>query len=183
MHGTIDGTVKYNRGFCAPFGIPLIMLDGSRMLNEQALAVGVSNPFYTWYGQDHVPYAGSTLYMDSTIKFVRDFLIANLGCSNPALIPPNAPAQTATLYPYTTCTTNVTMNCSMVGINELSNYSIISEVYPNPAENEITIVFQNSTTKHFVTLFDLAGKLILTDVTGLPVFNIKNNNSLAGLYF
>ena len=36
LHGTIDGTVKYNRGFAAPLGIQLILLDGSRMLKEQS---------------------------------------------------------------------------------------------------------------------------------------------------
>ena len=46
-----DGTVKYNRGVVNP-GIPLILLDGSRMLKEQANAIGLNNPFYTWYGQD-----------------------------------------------------------------------------------------------------------------------------------
>ena len=40
MHGTNDGTVKYNRGIVNP-GTPLMYLDGSRMLHERACAVGV----------------------------------------------------------------------------------------------------------------------------------------------
>ena len=185
MHGTIDGTVKYNRGFAAPLGIQLILLDGSRMLKEQANAIGVSNPFYTWYGKDHVPYASSTVYMDSTVKFVRDFLISNLGCTDAPLITPNTPAQTATLYAYTTCTTNVVLNCSnsTVGINELTHNSVISEVYPNPSENDMTIVFENSNTTHKVELYDVTGKVIFTSNTEDSNFKIGKNNTAAGLYF
>lgn len=188
MHGTIDGTVKYNRGFAAPLGIQLILLDGSRMLKEHANAIGVPNSFYTWYGKDHVPYAGTSAtaisYMDSTVKFVRDFLISNLGCTDAPLIAPNTPAQTATLYAYTTCTTNVVLNCnSTVGINELTHNSVISEVYPNPSENDMTIVFENSNTTHKIELYDVTGKVIFTSNTEDSNFKIGKNNTAAGLYF
>ena len=189
LHGTIDGTVKYNRGFAAPLGIQLILLDGSRMLNAQANAIGVSNPFYTWYGKDHVPYAGSTAsnlaYMDTTVKFVRDFLVANLGCTDPALIAPNTPAQTATLYSYTTCTTNVAMTCAspgVVGLNENSNNSIIA-VYPNPTDNEFTISFSSNNTTHQIELFDVTGKIIFKDSTDQSQFKMKKNEMASGLYF
>lgn len=183
MHGTIDATVRYNRGYASPFGINLIILDGSRMLKEQANAVGVSNSFYTWYGKDHVPYASSSTYMDTTIKFVRDFLVANLGCTDAPFIAPNTPAQTATLYAYTTCTTNVTMACSQVGIKELTHNSVISEVYPNPSENDMTIVFENSNTTHKIELLDVTGKTISSETTDETSIKIKKNNLSAGLYF
>lgn len=188
MHGTIDGTVKYNRGVVNP-GIPLILLDGSRMLKEQANAIGITNPFYTWYGQDHVPYANgsnTTAYMDTTIKFVRDFLVSQLGCTDPALMPPNTPAQTATLYSYTTCTANVAMTCSspgFVGISELTKADIISNVFPNPSDNEMTIEFSNSSTTHHVELFDITGKKISSDIAEQSTFKIKKNNVASGLYF
>lgn len=184
MHGTIDGTVKYNRGQVNP-GIPLIVLDGSRMLKEQANAIGINNPFYTWYGKDHVPYASSAAYMDTTIKFVRDFLISNLGCTDAPLLAPNTPAQTATLYAYTTCTTNVVMNCnsSSVGMNELTHNSVISEVYPNPSENDMTIVFENSNTSHKIELYDVTGKVISSYNTEDSKFKISKNNLASGLYF
>lgn len=183
MHGTIDATVRYNRGYASPFGINLIILDGSRMLKEQANAIGLSNPFYTWYGKDHVPYASSTVYMDSTVKFVRDFLVANLGCTDAPFFSQNTPAQTATLYAYTTCTTNVVLNCSQVGIKELTNNSIISEVYPNPSENDMTIVFENSSSIHKIELFDVTGKIISSETTEESIFKIKKNNTSTGLYF
>ena len=188
MHGTIDGTVKYNRGVVNP-GIPLILLDGSRMLKEQANAIGITNPFYTWYGQDHVPYANGSntaAYMDTTIKFVRDFLVSRLGCTDPALMTPNTPAQTATLYSYTTCTANVAMTCGSpgtVGLKELSTNEIISSVFPNPSDNEMTVEFSNASTTHHVELFDITGKTISSDMTEQPTFKIKKNNVAGGLYF
>ena len=188
MHGTIDATVKYNRGQVNP-GIPLLLLDGSRMLKEQANALGINNPFYTWYGQDHVPYANGSntiAYMDTTVKFVRDFLVTQLGCTNPALMPPNTPAQTATLYSYTTCTANVAMTCAspgVVGINELTNTNVIGSVFPNPSDNEMTIEFANSSTTHKIELFDITGKIISSENTEQATFKIKKNNIANGIYF
>ena len=110
------------------------------------------------------------------------FLISNLGCTNPALIAPNTPAQTANLYAYTPCTTNVSQNCFVTGIaNELS--PIISEVYPNPSENDMTIVFENSSTTHKIELFDVTGKIISSETTEESTFKIKKNNTSTGLYF
>ncbi|MBK8367837.1 MAG: T9SS type A sorting domain-containing protein [Bacteroidetes bacterium] len=185
MHGTDDATVLYNRGMVNP-GVPLLLLDGSRMLKEQANAVGINNPLYTWYGQDHVPYAASAAYMDTTIKFVRDYLVTRLGCTDPALMPQNAPAQTATLYNYTVCTTHVLMTCAspgFVGISELTNTNVIGSVFPNPSDNEMVIEFANSNTSHKVELFDIAGKLMSSESTEQATFNIKKNNLASGLYF
>lgn len=184
MHGTADATVKYNRGLVNP-GVPLIVLDGSRMLKEQANALGINNPFYTWYGKDHVPYSSSQLYMDTTINFVRDYLISRLGCTNPALLAPNTPAETATLYSFATCTANVQMTCDVpgfVGVKEMS-HDIISSVFPNPSDNDMTIAFANTNTSHHIELFDITGKSIASDVTEQPTFIIKKNNISAGLYF
>jgi para-nitrobenzyl esterase len=186
LHGTIDGTVKYNRGFAAPLGIQLILLDGSRMLKEQANAIGVSNPFYTWYGKDHVPYVSNAAYMDSTVNFVRDFLVTRLGCSDPALLPQNTPAQTATLYSYTACTTNVAMTCAtpgVVGVNEINQSNVINSVYPNPSDNDMMIEFANSNTTHQIEIYDIAGKVIFSESTEQSVFTIKKNNTASGLYF
>jgi hypothetical protein len=124
--------------------------------------------------------------MDTTIKFVRDFLVTQLGCTDPALLPQNATAQTATLYSYTTCTTNVAMTCAspgVIGINELTNTAIIGSVFPNPSDNEMVIEFANSNTSHKVELFDIAGKLMSSESTEQATFNIKKNNLASGLYF
>ena len=120
MHGTIDATVKYNRGLVAPLGIPLMFLDGSRMLKQQANVLGISNPFYTWYGKDHVPYAGSAIYMDTTVNFVRDYLISRMGCTDLPLLAQNTPYGNAVFYNSTICGVN-----NGVGLND-GNKNLIS---------------------------------------------------------
>ncbi|HWY38181.1 MAG TPA: T9SS type A sorting domain-containing protein [Bacteroidia bacterium] len=177
MHGTIDATVKYNRGIVNP-GTPLMYLDGSRMLYAQAVALGVQNKFYTWLGADHVPYvqggtaATQAAYMDTTVNFVRDYLIDRLGCTNPALQPPNAPAQTATLYPYTPC---------LVDIRTISN-SLALEIYPNPSNDKIHVVFENPNEKHSVQITDISGRVVRTYSCNQAELAIEKENLNTGMY-
>jgi len=182
MHGTIDGTVKYNRGYAAPLGIQLILLDGSRMLKEQANAVGVNNSFYTWYGKDHVPYASSTTYMDSTIKFVRDFLVTTIGCTETPFFNPNTPTGVANLYAMSACTTNVTLSCSPVGISELEQQTMWN-VYPNPATDKFTIQLDELKAQGKIEIFDLTGKLIYTQNINGKSTEINAKDFGAGIYF
>ncbi len=178
MHGTIDGTVNYSRGKA----ISLVYLDGSRMLKEQAIALGISNPFYTWYGQDHVPYASSTPYMDTTINFVRDYLISRLGCTNPPLLLQNTPYGTATLTAYTGCTTNIVPSCA-VGIFENANGIVPFEIFPNPSNADVTIKFENQSTTYKIEIFDISGKLIISNTTNMNSYLISKNNLISGVYF
>jgi para-nitrobenzyl esterase len=146
------------------------------MLKEQANALGINNPFYTWYGKDHVPYASSAAYMDSTVNFVRDFLVTQLGCTDPALIPQNTPAQTATLFLYNLYNSCCKMTCATPGVvivNELTKANVINSVFPNPSDNEMTIEFANSNTTHKVELFDVSGKIIYSENTETNIYNQK----------
>ncbi len=178
MHGTIDGTVNYSRGKA----ISLIYLDGSRMLKAQANALGISNPFYTWYGQDHVPYASSIPYMDTTVNFVRDYLISRLGCTNPPLLLQNTPAGTATLTAYTGCTTNIVPSCA-VGIYENTNGIVPFDIFPNPSNSDVTISFENQNTSYKIDVYDLSGKLILSNTTTLNYYLINKSTLNSGVYF
>jgi hypothetical protein len=178
MHGTIDGTVNYSRGKA----ISLVYLDGSRMLKQQANVLGISNPFYTWYGQDHVPYASSTQYMDTTISFVRDYLISRLGCTNPPLLLQNTPSGTATLTAYTGCTTNIVPSCA-VGIFESSNGIISFDIFPNPSNSDVTISFENQNTNYKIEIFDLSGKLIISTITNQNTYHVYKNTLNSGVYF
>ncbi|MGZ3862059.1 MAG: T9SS type A sorting domain-containing protein [Bacteroidia bacterium] len=176
MHGTIDGTVKYNRGIVNP-GVALMYLDGSRMLYQQAQAIGVQNNFYTWLGADHVPYVqGGTsttqaAYMDTTVNFVRDYLIQRLACTDAPLQAPNAPAQTATLYPFTAC---------LVGIQTISN-SINLQVYPNPSNDKITLVLGNNDV-HNIQLTDVSGRTVRSYSSSQTEFTIEKGELNAGMY-
>ncbi len=175
MHGTADATVKYNRGIVNP-GTPLMYLDGSRMIFEQSLALGVSNPFYTWLGAPHVPYAGSSAaqlaYMDTTVNFIRDYLISRMACTNPALQPPNAPAQTATLYSYTPC---------LIGIKSISN-NLLLEIYPNPSNDKIKVVFENGTVNHSIQITDVSGRIVRSFSSNQSEIIIEKGDLNTGMY-
>jgi hypothetical protein len=117
---------------------------------------------------------------------VRDFLVSRLGCTDSPILPPNATAQAANLYAYTTCTANVLMTCGspgFVSINELISNPVISSVYPNPSDNEMMIEFTNSNTSHQIELFDVTGKIISYNETEQANFMIKKNTISEGLYF
>ena len=186
MHGTADATVIYGQGKANP-GFPTLYLDGSRMMFAGTQSLGVNHKFYTWYGAGHVPYAGSSatqmLYMDTTVNFVRDYLIGRLSCTNPPLQLPNTPAGTVVAYSYTNCTTNVPMACSAVGINELSAVNLLQSIYPNPSSDKVTLVFVNSNTEHTVALMDITGKVVKTDKTTAAEFTFEKSNIQSGIYF
>jgi alpha/beta superfamily hydrolase len=181
MHGTADGTVIYGQGKANP-GIPIMYLDGSRMIYAGTQISGVSHKFYTWTGAGHVPYASNTAYMDTTVNFVRDYLIGRLGCANPALQVPNTPAGVVVAYPFVNCTTTVQMGCD-VGIKELSSNDLLQSIYPNPSSDKVNLVFVNANTEHTITLMDVTGKLVKTDKTTASEFTFEKNTIQSGIYF
>ncbi len=182
MHGTADGTVLYGQGKANP-GFPTLYMDGSRMIEAGLQTIGVNHKFYTWTGAGHVPYSSNTSYMDTTVNFVRDYLIGRLGCTNSPLQLPNSPAGTVVAYSYTNCTTNIPMACSGVGINELSAVNLLQSIYPNPSSDKVTLVFVNSNTEHTITLMDVTGKLIKTEKTIAPELTFEKSTIQSGIYF
>ena len=183
MHGTVDGTVKYSRGIVNP-GVPLMYLDGSRMIHERAQSEGVSSVFYTWYGADHNPFGGTSptalSYMDTTINFVRDFLIGQLGCSNPILQAENTPFGTATLYPYTDCTANIPYtDCTGLGVNEQEVNEYV--LYPNPSEGSFVIEMSKA-GNYSVEILDLAGRMHATRMENTAHMQFMNLALNKGMY-
>lgn len=184
LHGTADGTVKYNRGIVNP-GVALMYLDGSRMLHERACAVGLENQFYTFNGAPHVPYAGTgasaLAYMDTTVNFVRDFLIGQLGCPNALLQPENNRAQAAYLYPINDCSGNPIVDvCQGSGLTESANDLGLS-VYPNPATDNMTITW-NSSAEMNVRLVDFSGRLIRSERVNGKDFQLNRKGINNGIY-
>lgn len=172
VHGTNDGTVKYNRGIVNP-GTPLMYLDGSRMVHERACAVGVENQFYTFPGAPHVPYAGNAAYMDTTVNFFRDFLIKQLGCTDNILQPENDRMQAAVLYPINYCDgTPVDEVCPLSLINVITSENMV--VFPNPAADEVTVTLHDNAI-HSVSIKDMMGRVVLenNEVTGSTIINLS----------
>jgi hypothetical protein len=187
MHGTADGTVNYSRGEVLPsYGIHILFADGSRMIKAQAAVVGVQDNFYTWYGANHIPYQGTTAtqikYMDTTVNFVHDYLLQRLGYSCTASQVANTPSGTPNLYPFTNCTTNSPLSCVLTGIKNISA-NLLQEVYPNPSENEIKVVFANSGDTHIVQVTDLSGRVVKSAVATQGTYTLEKSNLTAGVYF
>lgn len=184
VHGTADNVVTYNRGLVNP-GVPLMYLDGSRMLHERACAVGMENQLYTFNGAGHVPYIGTSAtaqaYMDTTVHFYRDFLVKQLGCTQTPLQLANAWAETANLYAMNYCDgTPVNEVCALVSIAE--EQFLEWNMYPNPATNHVNIQL---TTESSMTV-------VITDLSGRVVYHQQFNESngsvdvsafTAGTYF
>jgi acetyl esterase/lipase len=180
VHGTNDGTVKYNRGIVNP-GTPLMYLDGSRMVHERACAVGVENQFYTFPGAPHVPYAGNAAYMDTTVNFFRDFLIKQLGCTDAILQPENAPAQAVNLYPINYCDgTPVDEVCPTSSISEENILSAL--IYPNPSKDIIQII-PSINGNYSVEIADYSGRILLTSINNNSICEMNISSLSAGNYF
>jgi hypothetical protein len=162
IHGTADGTVKYNRGIVNP-GTALMYLDGSRMLHERACAVNVSSEFYTFPGAGHVPYIGNNAYMDTTEWFVRDFLVTQLGCNETPLQLANTPLQQAILYPTLYCDGTAVDEVCLAGIEEPHADMDVS-LYPNPATDYLTLVAHEALFNELI-IMDLQGRIILSHIT------------------
>jgi len=194
MHGNADNTVNYSRGEVLPsYGIHILYADGSRMIYQQAQAVGVQDNFYTWYGADHVPYAYTSAsawaatenaYMDTTVNFVHDYLLQRLGYSCTISQAANTPYGTASLYSFTNCSTNSPLSCSSaLGIKNITNANLLQEVYPNPSTSDVNVVFSNSNDTHFIELTDISGRVLKSATTIQAVYTLEKSNLNAGVYF
>jgi len=177
MHGTSDKVVTYSRGIVNP-GIPLMYLDGDRMLYAQAKVVGVVDSFYTWLNAAHVPYAGTTAaqraYMDTTVNFVRDFLIGQLGCTNAPLQVADKPFGTATLYSFTPCP---------VGIEPVNGNELVLQAFPNPSNNNVTVELAEGQGTYSVELSDISGRIVSSGSTNKSTYVIEKSGLSAGVYF
>ena len=158
FHGTEDAVVTYNRGVVNP-GIPLMYLDGSRMLHERACALGVEEYFYTYEGEGHVPYVGDAGIMNLTVDFIRDFLVIQMGCNETALQPENEPSEEANLYAINDCDGNpVDEICGAAQLNSQSQKQF--RIYPNPSNGFISIDADFEYDK--IRIFNIQGKELMT---------------------
>lgn len=172
LHGDVDGTVPYSRGIASVSGFPIMSLDGSRMLDKHADLVGVQSNFYSHYGGGHVVYFSSVPYMDTTVNFVRDFLIDQFGCTDAPLQAENTPSLTADLYNLTHCG---------LGINAAS-VNTVTEIYPNPSSDQMTVIYADGIELSEVVLIDLSGRVIDSYEVNNSNLIINKNDLNAGVY-
>jgi hypothetical protein len=154
MHGNVDQTVPYGSTTIYILGIPLLVIDGSATLHIRANNIGVNNPFYTWWGADHVPYAGTSAtevaYMDTTVDFVKAFL-----------------------RPYFGLPLSVSEN----------NTGNFAAVYPNPADDQLTLQINSAKfSKQEVILEDATGRMVIHSNMNAPVQHFDISNLANGMY-
>ncbi|REJ80528.1 MAG: T9SS C-terminal target domain-containing protein [Bacteroidetes bacterium] len=162
MHGPVDQTVPYGTDIIYLLGVfPLMQVDGSHTIHDHANTIGLQNSMYTYFGAGHVPYVSSSAYMDTTVKFVSNFLYGLMGCQ------PSDPNP----LPNTFITT---------GIDFLSNDNYAS-IYPNPADKEFRIESESIVYK--AEVYALDGKLIhVENFQGEKKVSINSEKIASGNY-
>ncbi len=73
IHGDEDSIVPYGDGLITLFGLNM-QVYGSFVINETMIALGNNSALYTFFGEDHISFSGSSEAMDITVDFTRDFL-------------------------------------------------------------------------------------------------------------
>ena len=165
MHGTNDIIVPYATDLLYLFGsIPILIVNGSYSLSQYANATGISNAMYTYYGGQHVPYVNNVAYMDTTVRFVSNFLYSYMGCT-----PADPNPLPNTFMPVSTQDGNPVLN-------DLA-------IYPNPAVERVTVQWNNSIIQK-LELKDITGRLIKTiHVNSSSPVSIDRGGLSSGLYF
>ncbi len=162
MHGTTDNVVPYATDMIYVLGaFPVMIVDGSYSISDYANTIGVQNEMYTYFGAGHVPFVSSVAYMDTTVRFVSNFLYRFFGCTP---IDPSPFANTFT-----------------TGVDLISSESQI-DLYPNPASEMIQIKLIEK-GNYSLTITDVCGRTISnakfnTDYTTLDIANLNS-----GIYF
>ncbi|MBL0330663.1 MAG: alpha/beta hydrolase fold domain-containing protein [Bacteroidetes bacterium] len=168
FHGTNDNTVPYGSAIIVLSGFyPLLEVDGSSSVHEQANAMGLENCFVTWPGQDHVPEVGTSAsalaHYDSTITITRNFL------------------------EHYTC--GVPLNCNYtatpaLGLDELSAEAAFA-IYPNPANTSATVdLSQFNGYEVAIELYDAMGRQVKS-ISNIKTdtYIMQRDNLQSGIYF
>ena len=163
MHGDRDGTVPYASATIYLLGVfPIMVVDGSFSISDYANSIDLRNEMYTFYGADHVPYAANLAYMDTTVRFVSNFLFNYMGCT------PSDP------LPFG--------NTSTTGINFLPADDDFS-VSPNPGNGNFRFNFSSIDKVIQVIIFDISGRKLkeYNDLENTAIVNLTDLGK--GIYF
>lgn len=169
LHGNNDATVPYGSDMIYLVGTyPLLEIDGSFSVDAKADELGLINCFETYEGADHTPHvAGGTaatqaLYYDTTITIIRNFL-AYFVCGDALNCSYGPPI----------------VNYIGIGENDLAKNI---KVYPNPATTEINFDFGKIENEITLSLIDLTGKTVFTQITNQNKLSIPINSFSKGMY-
>jgi hypothetical protein len=167
MHGTADQTVPYGSQMLYLLGVvPIMVVDGSYAIHNYIHTFNHPAAMYTWDGAGHVPYDGTTpsaqAYLDTTLRFVSNFLYSYLGCT-PSSNDPQA---------------NTVFTTTDAGSSAIAEQITVN----NPADNVITLQHVNGPGS--MTVYDASGRKMLSQETGIAseIVNITCINWPEGFY-
>ncbi len=154
MHGDADGIVPFGSTTIQIIGIPIMPVDGSASIKVRADNLGINNPFFPWWGADHVPYAANNAvgyaYMDTTVQFVKEFLRPFLGLP--------------------------------LGVSSQQNDAKVVSVYPNPFANELIINNKDRNTASLL-IYNALGQKIYSQEFLSGSCKLQTANWNKGIYF
>jgi len=164
MHGTIDDVVPYATDVINLLGIfPIMQVDGSYSIAAYGDSIGQTNQMYTYFGAGHVPYYSNVAYMDTTVRFVSNFLFTQLGCT------PSDPEPLPNTFNLNTTVSEIERSF---------------EIYPNPVSTELCIALKNNVGKiDKIRINDISGKELLLLNISEPKTKIDLSSLSSGTYF
>lgn len=146
MHGTIDRTVPYGTAVIKLLNIiPLLEVNGSASIRKKLNQENHPNYFFTYCGEDHVPYAGLTVkqraWMDTTVNFITKHLYEDvLKCGASGVYSNQVDSA----------------DCPISSIENISKTEI--KLFPNPSNAEFNLSSEDVIEQ--IQIFDASYKLV-----------------------
>lgn len=171
-HGTNDDVVPYDTRVIVFLGfLPLIEVDGSSTIRTRLNNLGFPNRFYTYCGGGHVPFtdnnAQGRLWLDSTVALINQFVYEDvLKCGTAEVRIRDIDS----------------VDCALTGIDY--SQQLIGGIYPNPANDRLTIQLNTLQQVATIEIIDLTGKSLIKNMSGKEdAVTIGISHLNTGLYF
>ncbi len=177
FHGSLDGTVPYCTNEIEALGTPItgLVVHGSNPVQRRAWNLGIHSGFYTYWGAEHTPFVllpNSQSYMDTTIRYIRDFL-SGMVCGTP--------------FSYVRDSLTEAYCASLTSsVGEIADEQFY--IYPNPVSDKLIVELPSDwlacNSVCFVEVFDVTGRKVLSQASELtPGLFIDVSNLKSGTYF
>ena len=203
FHGDQDGTVPYGTDIIYMIGVfPIMTVNGSSTVHEQADKLGINNCWNPWFGEDHTPHVSNPSYYDSLQTISKNFLLqfvcntlsycsydttgngnvpnswdcVNNNCVNPG-------TGNGTYSTLSNCQTACGSISSITTLNLSDND--IAHVYPNPSSSEINIQIKSEFNRNYtIELFnDMGTSVRKLSIEREKTITIERLDLASGLYF
>lgn len=156
-HDDADGTVPYGNGSARVFNIPIIYVEGSATMTPQATSVGVTNFLITIPNSTgHVSYFGSNAaqWQDSVLTTSSAFLHDNVICP------------------------------LISSVGELPQELVAANFYPNPADIDMMVAFEELPSNYTIELYDNVGRQVFQEKEiSTNRYILSKENFVTGVYF